>query len=139
MPRPLSITIIAWYLMLASVFSIFSLFFLSESNEIAQQMFAFSPLGVTGQKIYGAVLALLNIAFGYGFLKGKDWARIGYVVTAVFGLVFSWIVFFNVPFGRTILIGGLPWLVLILFFLFRPAANRFFGRSWLGGADAPRN
>ena len=135
--RPVSITVIAWILIVAGLWSLASILLFPRPDG-AEVMLSRSPLGVDGHRILGLVWAFLNLLWGYGFLKGRDWARIGFVATGVMGIAASAMLLTGMPFIRLVLVFSLAWMVLIGFFLFRPAANRFFGRNWFAGSHAPR-
>jgi hypothetical protein len=122
--RPVSLTIIAWFLIVSAVISAFSSLSMG-SNPMAAKILAQSPLPMSAHIAFALVGALLTLVCGYGILKGYDWSRWLYIGWSVLGFVFS---FLTVPIISVIVIGVFFFLV-IAFFLFRPAANKWFERT----------
>lgn len=122
--RPLSVTIVAWFIIVTSLFSLLSVLAMGSNPQVAQ-MLAESPLPASVHQVIGIVGALISLICGYGMLKGFDWARILYIGAAAAGLLFNLV---TAPMV-SILVLGVLMLAVIAFFLYRPAANAWFTRS----------
>jgi hypothetical protein len=122
--RPLSLTIIAWLLIVTSVFGIISGLMMG-SNEVASAMVAESPLPVGAHQAIGILSSVIALVCGVGVLKGWNWSRYVYVVAGVLGLVFNLV---TVPMVSMIIL-GLLFLGVFVFFMFRPAANAWFTQT----------
>ncbi|WP_260482714.1 hypothetical protein [Sphingomicrobium flavum] len=130
--RPTSLTIIGWLLIVFGVWGMFSLVLLQVVPSAADawnEAARFSTLSKTMLIAMNAVGGLLTVACGYGVLKGMDWSRLVYIGWSLLGLVIG---FLTSPFTWAIL-ASVAWIAVIAFFLFRPAANRWFGKSYVGG------
>lgn len=125
--RPVSVTIVAWIVIVSSAWAVVSVPLMSD-NPMLEEVYAASPIGKTGQIAWSLLSSLLTLGFGVAILKGRDWGRVGYAAFSLLGLVIG---AFFVP-STIFLVPGALFLLVELFFLFRPAANRFFGRSWFG-------
>lgn len=122
--RPVSLTIIAWFLIVTAIISAFSSLSMG-SNPMAAKLLAQSPLPISAHIAFALVGALVTLACGYGILKGYDWSRWLYIGWSVIGFVFS---FVTVPI-ISIIVLGIFFFIVIAFFLFRPAANKWFRRA----------
>jgi hypothetical protein len=125
-PRPLSVTIIAWFLIVTSIFGAFGVWS-SFNDPLAEQILAKSPLPRSVHIAVSAGSIILNLVFGVALLKRQNWARYGYVGVGVAGIVFG---YFTSPFVAVILL-SVVFLVVVGFFLFRGPAN-----DWFRGASA---
>lgn len=124
MQRPTSLTIIAWLLIVFGVFGLISQLMMGD-NPVVQKVLAESPLPSSVHMAMGIIGAVVSLASGYGILKGLNWSRYLYVGWSIVGLVFGLL---TSPFTSIFLISVL-FLAVFAFFLFRPAAN-----AWFGGA-----
>lgn len=124
MQRPTSLTIIGWYLIVMAVLGALGLL-LMRNNEMVVATMQQSSVSPSVQLAFGAVGCLVSAACGYGILKGLGWSRLAYVGWIVISIVFS---LASAPFSSLMVVG---WVIqaLIIFFLFRPAANAWFGGS----------
>lgn len=119
--RPLSVTIIGWFLIVTSIFSLVSVLTMGSSPQVLA-MLAESPLPQSVHQIFGVVAAFITLISGYGILKGFNWARYLYIGVGVAGLLFNLVTVAMVSF----IILGVVMLAVIAYFLFRPAANAWF-------------
>jgi hypothetical protein len=119
--RPVSITVIAWIIIVTSAMSLVSTFFLIK-NPTAQELMAKSAMPLPVQ--YGMIFIglLVGVVGGIFMLKGANWARLLYVGWSIVGFVVS---FITTP-GKLMMLPGMIFLAVIVFFLFRPNANAFF-------------
>ena len=129
MERPTSITVISWILIVLGALGLLVAALMSNNPDVMEQM-AQSKLGAGTQQIVGIVSSVVSIISGYGMLQGKNWGRLLYVVTTVIGIALN---FYSMP------MGGMQWLgvaifAVVLFFLYRPAANAWFGGNPAAGA-----
>ncbi|MEN3972236.1 hypothetical protein WJS89_06100 [Sphingomicrobium sp. XHP0235] len=127
MGRPTSLTVIGWILIVLGAWQIANIF-LTQGTQTYQDALAASGQDPTVAMILNVVGGLVSVAAGWGALKGVDWTRLVYfgwmVLASVYALIVS-------PFTVLIIV-GLVFPLVILFFLFRPAANRWYGKSYLG-------
>lgn len=125
MQRPTSLTVIGWVLIIFGAFGLLATAMLP-ANPAATQLLEESPLPMSVHLLIGGVGALISMICGYGILKGLGWSR---TVYAGWVLISVAIALFSMPFTWLAAVG---WLIqgVIIFFLFRPAANAWFG----GGA-----
>lgn len=121
MKRPLSVTIIAWYLIVSSVLSLLGSWYAAD-NPAAQQMMALNPLPVSVQYLlmYGGLT--LTVVAAVAMLKRRAWGRKVYLVWAVLGFLIGLL---TTP-VKIMLVPGVIILAVIAFFLLRPKANNYF-------------
>lgn len=124
MKRPISLSIIAWFLIVTAVISVVSGIF-TLNNPAALEVLAKNPMPLPMQ--YGMMFVglVVTLASGIGILKGYNWGRFLYLGWGVLGLIISAL---TSPMKMT-LIPGLLFLVVISFLLFRPKATLFFTRK----------
>jgi len=122
--RPVSLTIIAWVIIVGSVLSVWGIFRM-QSNPMAAKLLAQSPFPLSVHVGFAVAGIVANLIAGYGILKGYPWSRWLYVGWALLSLGFS---VATIPVPSLLLVSGL-FLILIAFFLFRPAADAWFARS----------
>ncbi len=116
--RPISITVIAWLLIAGNILLIYSATRLNiptaKSPILIKVSYAMTYIGI-----------LVSVASGIGMLKKQNWARFLYVIWGAIGLL---VPLFTTPLKME-LIPGLLFLAIIVFFLFRPVANRYFSKA----------
>ena len=121
MKRPLSLTIIAWLLIVFSIIGIASIFMIG-SNPAAMKMMEQMPVSLEFQKAWAVVGTIINLAVAYGIFKGLPWSRVLYLVWGIIGLVVG---FYISPMKASVVI-GLILLVVICGFLWTNTANDWF-------------
>ena len=132
--RPRSVTVISWLLIVKSVFCLIAGIGVvtSQDPRITEAMQA-TPLPVPLQYafLFGGMIVLF--VSGVGMLKGFNWARILYVGWTTLALATDITInpqkLATIP-GLTgvisgMLMGGILFLIIV-YFLFRPAANEWF-------------
>ncbi|MFL6850714.1 MAG: hypothetical protein ACJ8EH_07655 [Sphingomicrobium sp.] len=119
--RPLSLTIIAWFLIIFSLFGLYGVATMG-SNPIALKMIEQMHTSVVFQQVWGTIGALINIACAYGILKGQPWSRVLYVVWGAIGIVVS---FFIAPM-KAVIVLSIVFFVVIAAFLYTNTANDWF-------------
>jgi hypothetical protein len=119
--RPLSLTIIGWFLIITSLLSLYSVFTMG-SNPIAMKMIEQMHIPLAVEQGWAVVGVIVNLICAYGILKGQPWSRVLYVVWSIVGIVvglyispMKWVIAISVLF-----------LVVIAFFLFSDNANDWF-------------
>lgn len=124
--RPLSLTIIAWFLVVVSLFGLYGSITMG-SNPIALKMINQMGIPLLFEQIWGAVGAVVSLICAYGIFKGQPWSRVLYVVWGIIGLVVG---FFVSPM-KSVLVLSLIFLVVISIFLFSDKANDWFSARGL--------
>lgn len=112
--RPISITVIAWFLIVGSGICFFTTTFRLHPGPFTYY--------VHQTRAYTALL--INIVSGIGMLKGKNWARFLY---AILGIILAVINLATLPIPiNAITLSGLAIFILIVILLFLPQANEYF-------------
>lgn len=124
--RPLSLTIIAWFLIVTTLFAIYSIFTMN-SNPVAMQMLAKSGAPLAVHQAIGVVGSIVNLACAYGIFKAQPWSRVLYVGWSLVSLALTALLMPIV----SILVLGVIFLVVIGFFLFSLRANEYFAARGL--------
>ncbi len=119
--RPLSVSIISWFLIVSAGISLFT-FSASLNNPQAKELMSKNLMPIPVQ--YGMLYLGLAISVlcGIMMLKGKNWARLLYIIWGAVGMVIG---FITSPM-KMMMIPGLVFLAIFAFFLFRPKANEYF-------------
>jgi len=119
--RPLSLTIIAWFLIIFSLLGLYGVATMG-SNPVAMKMIEQMHSSLRFQQAWGVLGALINIVCAYGILKGLPWSRVLYVLWGVISVAVG---FYMSPMKVVVLV-TLVILVVIAFFLFTEKANDWF-------------
>ncbi len=122
--RPTSLTIIGWFLIVTSAFGLLGML-RTINNPMVTRIYAHSPLPLSVHLAIGVAGALITIVCGFGVLKGFNWSRFVYVGWSLIGFAIS---FATIPVMSFVLL-GLAFFLVMVFFLFRPAANDWFTRG----------
>jgi len=119
--RPVAVTVIAWYLIIAAGLALVSsLAYLN--NPLTKDLMARSPLPESVQYLLLFGGLAVSLVSGIGMLQGHNWARWVYVIWAAVGFAIS---LATSPLKLMLIPGILVYFIIVLF-LFRPAATRFF-------------
>lgn len=120
--RPVSLTIIAWFLIVVSVLGIAGIIWASMSADMAAKMAEQSHVPLWFQQLWTVIGALVTLAVAYGILKGQPWSRVLYIVWGVIGIVVGFLI------GTSMLgiLFSFILLVVIGAFLFGDRANEWF-------------
>ena len=124
--RPLSLTIIAWALIVLSLLALVGVFTMGSNPAMLkamQQMHV--PLAF--EQAWTVLGVIINLIVAYGIFKGQPWSRVLYVVWGVIGLIAG---FFISPM-KAALVLSLIILVVISIFLFGEKANDWFSARGL--------
>jgi hypothetical protein len=119
--RPLSLTIIGWFLIIVSLFGLYSVFTI-QSNPVAMKMLEQMHVPLLFQQVWGIIGTVVTLICAYGILKGQPWSRVLYVAWGIIGLVVG----FYVSPIKAFLVLSLIFLVVISVFLFSDKANDWF-------------
>ena len=119
--RPLSLTIIAWIIIIGALFSLYTGATMA-TNPLATRMLAQSRLPVTVHQAFVIAGSLVYLVSSFGILKGHGWSRWLYVGWSILALIFSLL---TTPVVSIVVLSLLT-LAVVAFFLFRPAANAWF-------------
>ena len=122
--RPLSLTIIGWWLVLSAIFTAYSVLTI-HSNPLAMQMLEKMGKSLTMHRALGLVGILVSAICAFGILKGLPWARVLYIVWTLISMA---VMAFTLPMVSVLII-SVAFFAVIAFFLFRPAANEWFAAS----------
>lgn len=119
--RPTSITVISWILIIIGGISLITTTAMI-NNPAVQELMAKSPLPIPVQHAISYFGLLITIVCGIAMLKGKNWARLLYVIWGVIGFVIG----ITTAAMKAAMIPGFVIFAVIVFFLFRPKATAFF-------------
>jgi hypothetical protein len=126
MKRPLSMTIIAWFLIILSLLGLVTAFTAGSNPELAK-MLAEMNMSLLAYQAWTVIGCIVNLVCAYGILKGLPWSRVLYVAWSLIGIVVG---FFITPMAYVILLSVLI-LVVIGYFLFSLKANEWFAARGL--------
>ena len=124
--RPVSLTIIAWVLIVLSLLALVGVFTM-KSNAAMMKMMDQMPVSLLfyqGWTVFGVIIDLI---VAYGIFKAQPWSRVLYVVWSIIGLVVG---FFISP-QKAYLVLGLIVLIVISIFLYSEKANDWFSARGL--------
>jgi len=119
--RPLSLTIIAWVLIVLSLLALVGVFTMRSNPAMMKMMdqMHVSMLVYQGWTVLGVIVDLI---VAYGIFKGEPWSRVLYVVWGIIGLVVGFLI---LP-QKAYVVLSLVILVVISIFLFSEKANDWF-------------
>jgi hypothetical protein len=86
--RPISIAIIAWFLGITALISIYSVATMG-SNPLIAKMLEKMPVSLQFLQIWSSIGIVITLACAYAIWKGLPWGRVLYVVWSVIGIVVS--------------------------------------------------
>ena len=119
--RPISITIISWFLIVTSIISVI-VTLVNINNPDVKAIMQLSALSLEVQYLIMAIGLIISISCGFLMLAGNVIGRNLYVVWTLLSLS---IALFTSPL-KTLLIPGIIFFMVIAFFLYRPKANQYF-------------
>ena len=127
--RPLSVTIVGWFLIVVGLLGAAGLA-ISYGSPASRAVMANSLLSEDLQMGIAILGVAVWVVCGIFILKGQDWARLLYVGWGIGGIVLS---VATAPVGLMLLLSIL-FLIVIAYLLFNRPANLFFGRTYIGKA-----
>ena len=113
--RPTSVTVIAWIIFVMGVLVLIAMFLGSSAPSASNGLFV----------VWGTLGGVFCIVTGVAMLKGLNWGRLLYLWVAPISIVLESLV---LGFQPADIVRGTLYLV-ILFFLTRPTALKYFGLS----------
>ncbi len=126
--RPTSVTVIAWILIVTGGLSLITTT-LMMNNPMVEELMGQSLIPIPVQYAMMYFGLLVTLTSGIAMLKGKNWARLLYVIwTAVAFLITA-----GTSPMKTALIPGLVLYLVVVFFLFRPKPNQYFRKVEVAG------
>ena len=120
--RPTSVTVIAWLLIVLGAVKLPWTLTFRYDPTIKELMARNSSLPIPVQYFDLYVSLLMAIVSGIAMLKGQNWGRLLYVIGSLIGLL---LLFATSPMRPILILAPVPTLIIV-FFLFRPDANRYF-------------
>ncbi|KVT07267.1 hypothetical protein WT97_31510 [Burkholderia sp. MSMB1459WGS] len=126
MKRPISLTILAWILIvtnaIACIYTPFSI-----RAPAAQALMSHYLLPVWATLGVSVIVEATNVAIGVAILKGREWSRNAYLATSGFGFAFSLV---NMPSTMFVaMIPGVLLFALFVYLLFRRPATAYFRQA----------
>ena len=119
--RPLSVTVVAWWLIVTALLGMYSSANLT-MDPLAAELAAGSRVPVEVQQIFGILNGVVLAGCGFAILAGKPWARLAFVAWSLVGFLAGIaIIGFLLAFIMSALSVG-----IIMFILSRPRANAWF-------------
>ncbi|MFC1885371.1 hypothetical protein ACFL2O_11455 [Thermodesulfobacteriota bacterium] len=122
--RPISVTIVAWALIVIAVISLLVSPF-SLRNPAAKQMMNRSPLPIVLQYTLMFLGLFITLLSGIAILKGKNWARFLYIIWGVI----SFGIGITISPVKPALIPGVVIFIVVSICLLLPNANEYFKGS----------
>lgn len=119
--RPLSLTIIAWVLIVFGLFGLYGAATMG-SNPAAAKMLAGSPVPLIVNQVWGVIGCIVSFIVAYGIFKAQPWSRVLYVVFTVIQILVG----LYISPMKSLLVFSLVILVVISIFLFSEKANDWF-------------
>lgn len=120
--RPISVTIIAWYLIVSNVLLLIFSMYVNGNNQMSKEFISASHLSIPMFYILFYFGIAVSVIGWMGMLKGQDWARLINVIWAMIGFATN---FVTSPM-KGFMIPGLVLIAMGVFFLYRPASNQYF-------------
>lgn len=123
--RPLSVTVIAWILIVFGLFGLLGVLMLlaMSGSPIMQASLARAHTPLPVQLTLGTFGSLVQLLCGIALLFRQNWARFVYAGWAVIGLAYTVI---TSPYTLWLIAPSLVFVLVVVYFLFRPAAQQYF-------------
>ena len=118
--RPVGVTIIGWFIIVTSVFTVQSAFGTYSNVKDLEQRVG----GTLWAQLVIFLTGFVSAICGIFILKGKAWAKLAYLVLSAILWVFS-----IAMFGLSSSLVGLICYLIILIYPTRPTASRFLGQG----------
>lgn len=124
--RPVSLTIIAWLLIVFAVIGLIGVATM-KSNPQMLKMIEEMHVSLLFEQVWGVIGAVITLACAYGIFKGQPWSRVLYVAWGIVSLVVG---FYTTPM-KAVLVISLVILIVFAIFLFSAKANEWFSARGL--------
>jgi len=122
--RPTSVTVVSWILIAVGAISVVTTT-ITVGNPAALDLMRKSPIPIPVQYAITYIGLLITIVSGIAMLRGCNWARFLYLIWSVIGLVIG----FSTSPMKAMLLPGLGFLGVVVFFLFRRNASEYFSTA----------
>lgn len=120
--RPIVVTIICWFIIIGSLITPVTVYFIINNPEMADIMGKGSALPLIAQYVLMGIGALISLWSAIGMLKGKKNARTVYTIYTIIAFTIN-ILASNM---KESLIGGVLMAIIMIGLLYIPSANRYF-------------
>jgi hypothetical protein len=124
--RPISLTIIAWLLIVLSLLALIGVFTM-QSNPAMTKMVEQMHVSLLFEQAWIVIGVIIDLIVAYGIFKAQPWSRVLYVVWGIIGLVVG----FYISPQKAVLVLSLIILVIFSIFLFSAKANDWFAARGL--------
>jgi hypothetical protein len=89
--RPLSLTIIMWFLVILAVLGVVGIVMSASNTAVAAKMAEQSKVPLAYQHVWSAISAVVMLVVAYGIFKGQPWSRVLYLAWGILGLVVGYL------------------------------------------------
>jgi hypothetical protein len=120
--RPTSLTVVCWILIMLGPLAILPLFMRTMDNPHVVELMNKSPFPISVQYALMWLGALVTSGSGVMMLYRQNWARQLYVGWSILGIIIG----LTTSPIKIMMLPGVVVFAIIAFFLFRPAANKYF-------------
>jgi hypothetical protein len=124
--RPISLTIIAWLLIVLSLLALIGVFTM-QSNPAMTKMVEQMHVSLLFEQAWIVIGVIIDLIVAYGIFKAQPWSRVLYVVWGIIGIVVG----FYISPQKAYLVLSLVILVVFSIFLFSAKANDWFAARGL--------
>jgi uncharacterized membrane protein len=124
--RPISLTIIAWLLIVLSLLALIGVFTM-QSNPAMTKMVEQMHVSLLFEQAWIVIGVIIDLIVAYGIFKAQPWSRVLYVVWGIIGIVVG----FYISPQKAYLVLSLNILVIFSIFLFSAKANDWFAARGL--------
>lgn len=121
-PRPLTITIIGWLLVVFSILTLVSIPQTYSDAMLVDKIRQMTDVPVKYVMWSSIINGVVSLICGVFMLRGQNWARYLYAIISVLGLLMS---FYSTPTAGILLLTAIL-TVFFLVLLFLPKANAYF-------------
>jgi hypothetical protein len=123
--RPTSVTVIGWILIVFGICGLLGMLLFAGlmNSPLVQQTMEASRVPASVQLAVGFAGVAVYLVCGISLLKRQGWARFVY---AIWGLASFVYMFLSSPYPSLLMIPSAVLYLVIVFFLFRPAARTYF-------------
>jgi len=119
--RPISLTIIAWILIVLSLLALVGTFTMAKNPQMVKMM-QDAHVSLQFEQAWTVAGVIVNLIVAYGIFKGQPWSRVLYVLWGILGLVVG----FYISPQKAFLVLSLVILIVFSIFLFSEKANDWF-------------
>jgi inner membrane protein involved in colicin E2 resistance len=119
--RPISLTIIAWILIVLSLLALVGTFTMAKNPQMVKMM-QNAHVSLQFEQAWTVAGVIVNLIVAYGIFKGQPWSRVLYVLWGILGLVVG----FYISPQKAFLVLSLVILIVFSIFLFGEKANDWF-------------